>query len=229
MSIVQTQIDYYRARAEEYDEWFFRKGRYELSPEVKARWDAEVAEVRAAIDALAPVGDALELAPGTGNWSQQLVRIATSLHAVDAAAEMIDLARAKTGDATNAVWELADIFDWLPDRQYDLVFTGFFLSHVPPAQLTATIQMIASCLRPEGRFFFVDSRNAPESGACDHELPGDGFAARKLNDGREFTIVKVIYEPGEIESEFAKVGISLKARLTDNFFIFGEGTREEGR
>ena len=81
MSKVESQIDFYRARADEYDEWFFRKGRCELAPEIKAKWDAEVAEIRAAIDALAPVGSALELAPGTGNWSQKLVRVASSLHA----------------------------------------------------------------------------------------------------------------------------------------------------
>lgn len=229
MSIVESQIDYYRARAAEYDEWFFRKGRYELAPEIKAKWDAEVAEVRAAIDALAPAGPALELAPGTGNWSQQLVQVASSLHAVDAAPEMIDLARAKTGDATNAVWELADIFKWRPDRRYDLVFTGFFLSHVPPDRLAATVEMIAECLRPGGRFFFVDSQNVPESGAPDHKEPGGGLAARILNDGRQFTIVKVFYEPHEIERLFARVGIDLHARLTSNFFIYGKGTKAEER
>ena len=229
MSIVERQIDYYRARATEYDQWFFREGRYELPAETKARWGAEVAEVRAAIDALGPVGAALELAPGTGNWSHQLVKLASSLHAVDAAPEMIDLAREKTDNATNAVWELADIFRWLPDRQYDLVFTGFFLSHVPPDRLAALVELIASCMRPGGRFFFVDSQDSPESGAPDHPEPGGGLAARKLNDGREFTIVKVIYEPHEIEREFAKVGIDLHARLTDEFFIYGEGTKAEGR
>ena len=27
------QVEYYRARAEEYDEWFFRQGRYDRGPE----------------------------------------------------------------------------------------------------------------------------------------------------------------------------------------------------
>ena len=229
MSIVERQIDYYRARATEYDEWFFREGRYELAPETKDRWDAEVSEVRTAIDTLAPVEAALELAPGTGNWSHQLVKLASSLHAVDAAPEMIDLAREKTGNATNAVWELADLFNWRPNRQYDLVFTGFFLSHVPPDRLAAMVELIASCMRPGGRFFFVDSQNSPESGAPEHSEPSAGLAARKLNDGRQFTIVKVIYEPHEIEREFANVGINLRARLTDEFFIYGEGTKAEDR
>ena len=28
--LLQEQVDYYRARAGEYDEWFFRTGRYDL-------------------------------------------------------------------------------------------------------------------------------------------------------------------------------------------------------
>src|SRR6266511_3494592 len=27
----------------------------------------------------------------------------------------------------------ADIFEWVPDRRYDVVFFGFWLSHVPPS------------------------------------------------------------------------------------------------
>ena len=31
--ILQEQIDYYRARAAEYDEWFNRQGRYDRGPQ----------------------------------------------------------------------------------------------------------------------------------------------------------------------------------------------------
>ena len=48
--ILQDQIDYYRARAGEYDEWWFRTGRYDRGPEFNARWRAEVATVEAALD-----------------------------------------------------------------------------------------------------------------------------------------------------------------------------------
>ncbi len=59
-------VDYYRARANEYDEWFYRRGRYDRGPEANARWFAEVDEVFAALDALGIEGDVIELAPGTG-------------------------------------------------------------------------------------------------------------------------------------------------------------------
>src|SRR5436305_2383058 len=52
-------VDYYRARANEYDEWFYRRGRYDRGPETNVRWHSEVNEVFAALDALGIEGDIL--------------------------------------------------------------------------------------------------------------------------------------------------------------------------
>lgn len=78
------QIEYYRARASEYDEWFLRQGRYDLGDAENARWRAEVDEVARELASFNPAGKVLELAGGTGFWSQQLVRTATELTIVDA-------------------------------------------------------------------------------------------------------------------------------------------------
>jgi hypothetical protein len=43
--VLHAQLAYYRARAAEYDEWFFRTGRYDRGPEHQAAWFAEVALV----------------------------------------------------------------------------------------------------------------------------------------------------------------------------------------
>lgn len=49
-AIIRQQVEYYRARAAEYDEWFLRQGRYDRGPEQRADWEREVAHVRAALD-----------------------------------------------------------------------------------------------------------------------------------------------------------------------------------
>jgi len=41
---LQEMMVYYKERAQEYDEWFYRKGRYDRSPETNKRWFAEVDE-----------------------------------------------------------------------------------------------------------------------------------------------------------------------------------------
>jgi demethylmenaquinone methyltransferase/2-methoxy-6-polyprenyl-1,4-benzoquinol methylase len=63
--VLQQQVDYYRARAGEYDEWFLRQGRYDRGAELNAHWFGEVATVVAALDAFGPRGDVLEFACGT--------------------------------------------------------------------------------------------------------------------------------------------------------------------
>ena len=50
--LVDQQIRYYRHRAPEYDEWFYRRGRYDYGPEHLQSWRQEIAEVRDALDGL---------------------------------------------------------------------------------------------------------------------------------------------------------------------------------
>lgn len=63
--VLRQQVDYYRARASEYDEWFLRQGRYDRGPELNTLWFGEVETVVAALDAFGPRGDVLELACGS--------------------------------------------------------------------------------------------------------------------------------------------------------------------
>ena len=77
-------------------------------------------ELLEAIDSFRPGGDVLELACGSGIWTERLVGSARSVTAVDGAPEMLARARARVGDKPNraAVRLLqADLFSWRPDRQ----------------------------------------------------------------------------------------------------------------
>jgi len=55
-TLLQEQLDYYRARAAEYDEWWLRRGRYDRGPVLNGKWFAESAEVRSALAVLRPAG-----------------------------------------------------------------------------------------------------------------------------------------------------------------------------
>lgn len=69
--IIADQISYYRARADEYDDWWFRVNRFD-GGESNGRWCGEVAEAEAALAAAAQRGNALEIASGTGLWTRHL-------------------------------------------------------------------------------------------------------------------------------------------------------------
>ena len=117
--LLAEQRRYYRERAPEYDDWWFRRAGYALDVETAARWFADVRELETALEAFGPRGDVLELAAGTGIWTQHLLRHASRVTAVDAVAEVLELNRAQTSGAADYV--LADLFEWEPPREFDIV------------------------------------------------------------------------------------------------------------
>jgi len=219
--LLAEQRRYYRERAPEYDDWWFRRGGYVLDPETAARWFADVRELEAALEEFGARGDVLELAAGTGIWTRHLLRHAERVTAVDAVAEVLELNRARTGDAAEYV--LADVFEWEPPRQFDACFFGFWHSHVPSRRFEAFWRLVGRALKPDGRVFFVDNAQLGDSR---HLVSAAGeVARRRLSDGREFDIVKRTWEPAELEREVAAVGWRLGVRTTANgYFISASGT-----
>jgi ubiquinone/menaquinone biosynthesis C-methylase UbiE len=125
MDLIDEQVEYYRRRAGEYDEWWFREGRWALPEPARHRWLADVAEVEAALERFAPGGEVLELACGTGLWTRHLVRHAGRLTAVDAAPEMIARNRDRVPGEVSYV--RADIFDWTPPAHgFDVCFFSYW-------------------------------------------------------------------------------------------------------
>ena len=110
-SKIKQQIEYYRRRAPEYDQWHQRLGRYDRGENNRQRWFTELENVRTALKQNAPFGECLELACGTGLWTQFLSQDADSLTAVDAAPETIEINRARVKDESIR-YEIADIFEY---------------------------------------------------------------------------------------------------------------------
>lgn len=221
--LIREQLAYYRARASEYDAWFLRQGRYDRGDAHAAQWFGEVEALERALQAFGPHGDILELACGTGWWTERLVRYCTSLTAVDASPEVIAHNRARLPDVGIAYLE-ADLFEWQPTRTFDTVFFSFWLSHVPPERFATFWQMVQRALKPDGRVFFIDSRYEQASTPRDHTLgsPEATTVTRRLDDGRTFDIVKVFYEPERLEQSLSKLGWQASVGKTETFFIHGE-------
>ena len=215
--LVTEQKRYYAARAPEYDDWWYRRGRYELEPDALVRWQADVAEVEAALERFAPGGNVLELAAGTGIWTRKLVRLADRVVAVDANAETLAL------NTPAAELVRADVFGWEPAERFDLVFFSFWLSHVPDERLDEFWSLVRVALAPGGRVFLVDS------GAGDTAHTGtaqaNGEETRSLSDGRTFRIVKRRWVPDELTERVRPLGIELDLRDSANgHFLYGGGS-----
>jgi demethylmenaquinone methyltransferase/2-methoxy-6-polyprenyl-1,4-benzoquinol methylase len=228
--ILQDQIDYYRARAGEYDEWWFRTGRYDRGPEFNAHWRAEVATVEAALDRWLTARrprSLLELACGTGLFTRRLAPRVPRVTAIDASPEVLAINAARVA-ASNVDYVESDLFAWAPAVRYDAVFFSFWLSHVPEERFAGFWEIVRSALAPGGAAYLIDSAFDPTSTAKDHVLTNRdaGVVTRKLNDGREFRIVKLFYRPAELAAKLAPLEWRPNIRQTERYFIYGEATLE---
>lgn len=223
------QIEYYRARANEYDDWFFRVGRYDRGEAQTRRWFDQVEEVRRVLKDLPLDGkDILELAPGTGLWTEELCERAARLTVVDASPEMLALNHRRLGGRANSVTYVeADLFEWQSNEEFDVVVFCFWISHIPSALLDPFLSKISQWLRPGGLVFFLDARKESTSTASDHVLPGDDeeVMVRRLDDGREFSIVKNFWSGKVLEEKCRNAGLDVGVYETSDYFQFGYGIK----
>jgi demethylmenaquinone methyltransferase/2-methoxy-6-polyprenyl-1,4-benzoquinol methylase len=225
-ALLDEQRAYYRARAAEYDQWWQRVGRFDRGTEANDQWFSEAALLRRALGDFDLSGDVLELACGTGIWTEQLAGRARRVVAVDASAEMLEINRARVDPSAPVEYAQVDLFEWTPPAgAFAACFFGFWLSHVPKARFAGFWEKVRTGLRPGGRVFFVDSARTARSTAADHVLPPaeDEMLLRKLNDGREFRIVKRFYAPDDLRRRLRRLGWEVEVHQTGEFFIYGEG------
>jgi SAM-dependent methyltransferase len=217
-NLVATQIAYYRARAGEYDQWFLRQGRYDHGPENRRQWQQEAGVVEAAVKSTIQNADVLELACGTGLWTRHLAPL-NRVVAVDSSPEVIAFNRARTG-AENVEYHVADLFTWRAPGPFDFVFFSFWLSHVPPARFDSFWAIVRAALKPGGSAFFIDSLLDRTSTAHGQTLDRTGMSKRRLNDGREFEVVKIFYDPPALEQRLANLGFHGRVHTTEHFFLY---------
>jgi trans-aconitate methyltransferase len=131
----------------------------------------------------------------------------------------------------NAVvqFQQADLFQWQPRQQYDLVFFANWLSHVPPQRLAAFLGTVARAVRPGGSLALVDQyAPMPE----DREIivrdakEGAIYAKRSLLNGQTFLIVKVFYDLQSIENRLDALGFAVTVHKLDDIFFFLQARRK---
>ncbi|MFD2691243.1 class I SAM-dependent methyltransferase [Streptomyces phyllanthi] len=206
--LLAEQLAYYRAGAAEYDRPYAERH--------------DLRKLLTVVDDLPVAGDVLELACGTGQWTPLLAARARSVTAVDAAAEVLALARTRTASPTVRFVQ-ADLFEWQPSRRYDTVFFAFWLSHVPPARLPGFWNTVAAALVPHGKAIFID--DGPAAAAAEEVVTKQSVpvALRRLDDGSQYRIVKVFHDARTLTDDLTALGWSVRIRpVAENFIGIAE-------
>ncbi len=188
--------DYYRCRATEYEQIYYR------DHEERRR------ELSSIADRLQTIGSGrsvLELACGTGYWTQVISHSASEITAVDLSPEMLAEARRKEYGCP-VDFLLANLYE-LPVQpgQADMLALGFWFSHEPKEHYDAFLTYLKTLVHPDGLIWMVDN-NPPAEGPISHHVRtdkhGNNYKRRFLDDGTEFVILKNYFSPDELRRMF---------------------------
>jgi len=233
LSIINKQQEYYNKRAQEYDQWWFRQGKFDLGTQGNEKWRMQIQEAEQFfVSRLTQLKERkfLELAPGTGIWTNVLLDVKPEfLACIDGSAEMIQVATQKLCKHPNfskVHFQQENIFEWHPIKEwhnyFDACFFGFFLSHIPPQHMDDFFKNVQLCLKEGGKLYFIDSFHID---AARRDKPTKNMTEeRTLNDGTTWEIVKIYYSTKDLEERLRQYGFTGSVSSTETAFILGDFT-----
>jgi len=141
--------------------------------------------------------DVLEVACGTGFWTQKLARRARSIVATDAAPEMLAIARSRQFERTNVELVLDDAYSLGKVRDgFDGGFHFQWISHVPRARLREFLAGFHAKLSRAAVVVFGDNKEQGTQPDSDGNLYQD----RTLPDGSHHRVIKNWLQPDELRA-----------------------------
>lgn len=202
---------YYASRAPYYDAVYERPER-----------QADLAWMRQRLEHQMADQCVLEVACGTGYWTQFVAPVCKALCAIDATPEPLALARMRS--AVNGVeFVLADAYS-LPSNlgKFTAAFAGLWLSHVPIARRAMFLKNLHSSLEPGARVVFFDNSEVQcrDFPVVERDAEGNTFQQRELRDGTRHQVLKNFPNEAELVAMIAGFGASPHFQKLDNFWWF---------
>ncbi len=205
-------VDYYSRRAPEYEAMWYRD-----DPARQAEQAAIVSEMRR----LFRGRRVLEVACGTGYWTERIADAAEHLVAIDAAPEVLALARGKNLPPDKVEFRLGDAFALETTAgAFNAGLANFWLSHVAKARLEEFLAGFHRRLGAGAVVFLADNVYVPGVGGELVTPPdcADTFKRRTLADGSEHLVLKNYFGAGELRRMLSLHGTELSVRIGSCFW-----------
>ena len=202
--------DYYARRAAEYERIYAKPER-----------QADLAALRARIGGLFAGRKVLELACGTGYWTDVIAGSAAQVTALDLNEEVLAIARSKP-NASRVSFVRGSAYAIPPQgRIHDALFAGFWWSHVPLEKLDAFVKELPSKLKPGALIAFLDNRYVEGSSTplSRKDESGNTYQTRKLDDGSAHEVLKNFPGESELIQRASRHGWGAHVDLLEHFWL----------
>ena len=144
----------------------------------------------------------IEIACGTGNWTQVLARRAKHVLAIDSSPKSLEIAKDKLQSFNKIMLEVADVYKLEEIKvNFDIAFTSDFFSHIPRKMVNCFLDSMKIVLKPGGQIMILEMSNKDEFFEifdCYVDDNGDLINTRQLPDGSIAEVVKNFYSENEL-------------------------------
>lgn len=189
---------YYAARAPEYDQVYRKPERQTDLRAIEAWLPPRFAKARV-----------LEIACGTGYWTQFIAPLASHVLALDIASETLCIARQRV-PVGKVDFSVGDAYQ-LPRHmgKFDAAFAGFWFSHIPKARRREFLRGLGGRLEPGAKVVLLDNRFVAGSSSpiTEQDADGDTYQNRTLADGSSHQVLKNFPSEAELQTMLEGIGV----------------------
>ena len=189
MSNVRAQVQrslspmqsYYAARASEYDRVYQKPER-----------QADLRHIETWLPSILSGTTVLEVACGTGYWTQFVAPVASAVVAIDSAPETLQVARQRVA-GSNVQFQVGDAYALAQiGRAFSAAFAGFWFSHVPLQRQGEFLRGLNSALTPGARVVLLDNLfvEGSSTAIAEQDAQGNTYQYRSLSDGSTHRVLK---------------------------------------
>jgi SAM-dependent methyltransferase len=201
---------YYAQRAAEYERIYAKPER-----------QADLSALRVRIGRMFAGRKVLELACGTGYWTEVIAAGAAHVTAVDANEEVLAIARTKNVAPEKVEFAVGDAYSPPRNPGCNALFAGFWWSHVPLDRLDGFLDSALRSLGPGALIAFLDNRYVEGSSTpvSRRDAQGNSYQSRKLDDGSVHEVLKNFPTESELIQRTARHGWGANVELLEHYWL----------
>lgn len=205
-------ISYYNDRAKEYDQV------YQNPLEQQ-----DLQKAGAVFQMLFAGKSVLEIACGSGYWTECISQTAASIAATDINEQVLEIARQRPLDP-HVRFSLQDMYQLPPDRRYKGLFGGFIWSHILLQDLDPLLERLQGCLAAGGTLAFIDSNPLENTFHDTRNIAqtdewGNTYQLRKLENGSSHLVLKNFPSNDFLFQKLSKIGTEVSVERLPYYWM----------
>ena len=164
----------------------------------------------------------LEVACGTGYWTQIIARSASVVKAVDINDAMIRRAATKLHGQDNVTLGTSDAYSLANINElFDIGFGGFWWSHIPKRTIPHFLSTLSRKMKDGASVIMVDNNyvDGCSGPITNMDREGNTYQTRII-DGRKYEVLKNFPTPEEIEKALRGVASESEVVSLEHYWVF---------